>query len=67
MLIINKKLQLKLYYLNELDNMIFTYEFIKIRLTNLVFVIASKKKKKNLLLLQIIYNLYYKIDYLYSQ
>ena len=46
MLIINKKLQLKLYYLNELDNMIFTYEFIKIRLTNLVFVIASKKKKK---------------------
>ena len=67
MLIINKKLQLKLYYLNELDNMIFTYEFIKIRLTNLVFVIASKKKKKNLVLLQIIYNLYYKIDYLYSQ
>ena len=48
--------------------MIFTYEFIKIRLTNLVFVIASKKKKKkNLVLLQIIYNLYYKIDYLYSQ
>ena len=68
MLIINKKLQLKLYYLNELDNMIFTYEFIKIRLTNLVFVIASKKKKKQkLVLLQIIYNLYYKIDYLYSQ
>ena len=46
MLIINKKLQLKLYYLNELDNMIFTYEFIKIRLTNLVFFIATKKKKK---------------------
>ena len=66
---------MKLYYLNELDNMIFTYEFIKIRLTNLVLILANlvfvtaskKKKKKNLVLLQIIYNFYYKIDYLYSQ